>query len=83
MAVIVHKGARSRQRLRIVAAAAPANPFDRNKSGAPGGSLPFDERIPPELAARAERVLGASFDRRLGERALRDLVEAAERGGAP
>lgn len=54
----------------------PSSPLDHDGDGAPGGSLPAEDRGLDDLRVRAE-TLGVKVDRRWGEDRLR--AEIAER----
>jgi hypothetical protein len=67
----------------LVAFQAPArHPLDLDGDGAPGGSLPEEERGLEALQAEAE-ALGIAVDRRWGEKRLRaEIAKVAEAEGA-
>lgn len=53
-----------------------AHPLDHDRDGAPGGSLPADERGLDELRSEA-KALGIKVDRRWGEARIRAEIDKA------
>jgi hypothetical protein len=54
------------------------SPFDHDRDGKPGGSLPADQRGVSELRSRYEFLTGRKADRRWGGKTLREKIALAE-----